>query len=445
MKLFGTDGIRGEDGKYPLDRPTVHRIGRILGRGIRRDGRDGAFGVVGGDTRESTPELLAAIAGGLAAEDVPVENAGVVPTPAIADLVRARGAAFGIAVSASHNPWRDNGIKIFGSDGRKLPDPEESSIESALPRETSEPSIERVPAVLPELAESYARHVHSAVPGSLAGLAVALDCGNGAAFRLAPEIFARAGAVPAAFAASPDGRNINEGCGALHPERLAAVMREGRFAIGAAFDGDADRVILCDESGRVLDGDDVLWMLARDARERGALDPPLIVGTVMTNFGLERALGAIGVSLVRTPVGDRHVVRAMQETGARLGGETSGHIILCDLSTTGDGTLAALCVAALVVRSGAPLSRLADLRKAPQVLRNLRVPRRVPLDEVVRLARAVAEAETELAGDGRVLLRYSGTEPLLRIMVEGTDAAVVDRIAGRLSSVAEEELGRLGS
>jgi phosphoglucosamine mutase len=436
--LFGTDGIRAEAGKFPLDPATIYRIGRVFGRRIRRDG---AFGIVGGDTRESTPGILAALAAGIEAEGVSLENAGVVPTPAVADLVRSRGAAFGIAISASHNPWRDNGIKFFGADGRKLPDAEEAAIESALPDETGELAAQAPPPLRAELAEAYAARLVASVPERLEGIAVALDCGNGAAFELAPRIFTRAGARVEALGTRPDGRNINEGCGALHPEALSALVRERRFRFGAAFDGDADRLILCDETGRTLDGDDALWMLARDAHRRGALEPALVVGTVMTNFGLERALAALGVELRRTPVGDRHVVRAMQETGASIGGETSGHIILADYSTTGDGTLAALRIAALLSGSDVPLSRLADLSKAPQVLRNLRVARRVPLDEVVNLARAVADAERDLAGNGRVLLRYSGTEPLLRVMVEGTDRAEVERLADGLCAVAARELG----
>ncbi len=435
MKLFGTDGIRAEAGKFPLDVATVYRIGRVLGR---LAGGRSARGVLGGDTRRSTPEILDAIARGLVAEGVALENAGVVPTPAVADLVRERGARFGVAISASHNPWRDNGIKIFGADGRKLPDEDEAAIERDLPAETALPGAERVPEVDPRLAETYRRRV-AAAAGDLNGLPVVLDCANGAAFEIGPAIFRAAGAAVDVRGASPDGTNINEGCGALHPEGLSALAASGRYRLAAAFDGDADRLILADEAGRILDGDDVLWILARDLQRRGALDPPIVVGTVMTNFGLERALSSIGASLVRTPVGDRHVVRAMQETGAVLGGESSGHIVQSALSTTGDGILGALSVAALVA-AGAPLSALADLRKSPQVLRNLRVGRRVPLDDVVHLARAVADAEAELAGRGRVLLRYSGTEPLLRVMVEGSDRRDVEAIADRLCRVAEEEL-----
>jgi len=436
VKLFGTDGIRAEAGKFPLDAATVYRIGRVLGR---LAGARSARGVLGGYTRRSTPEILEAIARGLAAEAVALENAGVVPTPAVANLVRDRGARFGVAISASHNPWRDNGIKIFGADGRKLADDDEATIERELPAETAVPGDERVPEVDPRLAETYRRSVGAAA-GDLNGLPVLLDCANGAAFEVAPAIFRAAGASVDVRNASPDGTNINEGCGALHPEGLSALAASGRYRLAAAFDGDADRLVLADETGRVLDGDDVLWILARDLHRRGALAPPIVVGTVMTNIGLEQALSTIGASLVRTPVGDRHVVRAMQETGAVLGGESSGHVVQSALSTTGDGILGALSVAALVA-GGPALSALADLRKAPQVLRNLRVARRVPLDQLVALARAVANAEAELAGGGRVLLRYSGTEPLLRVMVEGADREAVERIATHLCDVARRELG----
>ena len=441
MSLFGTDGIRAEAGRPPLDDTTVFRIGRALGR-ILPEGR--RRGVIGGDTRESTPGIVAALARGLAASNVAIENAGVIPTPGVATLVRERRTGFGISVSASHNPWRDNGIKLFGPDGRKYPDAGESEIERALASETGAPANQPVPPVDPALRAAYARRLLAAAPDRLDGLRVALDPGNGAAFEIAPDVIGSAGAAVEAIGNAPDGRNINAGCGAVHPEGLAARVVSGGLAMGAAFDGDADRVILADEHGRILDGDDVLWMLARDARSRGALDPPLVIGTVMTNFGLEQAFRDLGVELRRTPVGDKHVARAMQETGARLGGESSGHVILGDLSTTGDGILAALCVAALVVRSGAPLSMLADLRKAPQVLENVPVARRVPLDQVVRLTRAVADAEAELAGEGRVLLRYSGTEPLLRVMVEGTDRPAVERIAAHLGDVARRELGAGG-
>lgn len=440
MKLFGTDGIRGPADTFPLDRGTVTAIGRGLARLLRREVADPLV-ILGGDTRESTPRIIASVAQGLGEGGARTLNAGVIPTPAIAALVLARGARAGISVSASHNPWPDNGIKIFGNDGRKFPDESEAEIErmitgTALP-------VTGVPPVLPvevALAETFLNHLAAAVPVKLSGFRMRLDCANGAAFELAPRAFTAAGANVSVQAASPDGRNINLECGALHPEHLAAGVARHGEALGAAFDGDADRCILSDETGRVLDGDDIVWMLARDMKSRGLLNPPLVVGTVMSNFGLETALAGEGITLRRAPVGDRHVVRLMRETGAPLGGEASGHVVLGELSTTGDGILTALAVAALLERTGKPLSKLADLVRSPQILKSVRVARRIPLDDAVTLVRELARAEEELSGCGRVLVRYSGTEPLLRIMVEGSDALMVDRIAARLADAAMTEL-----
>jgi phosphoglucosamine mutase len=439
MKLFGTDGIRGEAGRFPLDDATVFRIGRLLASEFRENRR----AVVGGDTRESTPRLMAAISSGLAAGGTQVETAGVVTTPAVADLVLERRAAAGISISASHNPWRDNGIKIFAADGRKWPDEGEHEIESGLDRQDfpRPDPVKDVPPPDPALFELALRRLAKAAPQSLEGFPVLLDCGNGAAFELGPRAFRAAGATVETICASPNGRNINEGCGALHPENLASRFAGSGNRMGASFDGDADRAILCDERGRILDGDDILWILARDQKRAGSLDPPIVVGTVLSNFGLEAALAREGIALERAPVGDRHVVRRMLETGAGLGGEPSGHVIQASLSPTGDGIRTALSIASLVSRTGNELSRLADLVKTPQVQKNVRVEKRVPLDEVVRLASEVARAERDLAGRGRVLLRYSGTEPLLRVMVEGEDAGQVASIAARLCDVAERELG----
>ena len=439
MKLFGTDGIRGEAGRFPLDDATIFRVGRLLASELRRN----RTAIVGGDTRESTPRLVAAISAGLAAGGAAVENAGVVTTPAVADLVLERKAGAGISISASHNPWRDNGVKIFAEDARKWPDDGEREIEAGLdlPGEPLPPLPWSAPPPDRGLVDLVLRRLAAAASVPLSGFSVLLDCGNGAAFELGPRAFRAAGARVEAIAAEPDGRNINESCGALHPENVAARLAGSGFRMGAAFDGDADRAILCDEKGRILDGDDILWLLAREEKRAGRLVPPVVVGTVLSNFGLETALAGEGIALERAPVGDRNVVRRMVETGATLGGEPSGHVIQSRLSPTGDGIRTALSIASLVVRSGVELSLLADLVKTPQVQKNVRVARRVPLDEIAVLATEVARAERELAGRGRVLLRYSGTEPLLRVMVEGEDAAQVSASAARLCEVAERELG----
>lgn len=439
MSIFGTDGVRGTAGTFPLDRDTVYRIGLVLGGLLPPAGNRRV--ILGGDTRESTPGILALLGEGLRERAEP-ENAGTVPTPAVAELVAERNAAAGVSVSASHNPWTDNGIKIFGADGRKWSDRAETELErrlaaSGLPGAPPSPRALDADPALPEI---YLRALERSVPGRLTGLRVAIDCANGAAWTLGPEAFRRAGAHAVALADRPDGRNINAGCGAVHPEWLAARIAPGRFDLGVALDGDADRAILCAEDGRIVDGDDVLWIAARAEKEAGRLGPPKVVGTVMSNFGLETALAGEGIELLRAPVGDRNVARLMADSGARLGGEPSGHVLFGGLSTTGDGILTAMWIAALLVRTGRPLSALADLARTPQVLRNVRVHRKVPIDDAAVLAAQVSKARERLGIRGRVLLRYSGTEPLLRIMVEGTDAPVVEEIAAALAETASLEL-----
>jgi phosphoglucosamine mutase len=456
MRLFGTDGIRGRAGVFPLDRPTLERIGDLLGRRlVRRDGRRRVEVVLGGDTRESTPAIARALSEGLRTAGVSVRSAGVITTPAVAFLAKDLGAAAGISISASHNPWPDNGVKIFGPDGRKWPDEEEESLEAELESDPFSAEARATPIpqrrepdtggqlaqAEPELAAAYLAHLARFAGRSLEAMEVALDLGNGAASRLGVLAFAQSGARVSALAAEPNGRNINENCGALHPANLSARVAAEGSALGAAFDGDADRAILCDETGRVLDGDDVLYILATDWRRRGILEPAVVTGTVMTNFGLERTLREIGVRLQRTPVGDRFIARAMASTRSPLGGEPSGHVILGNYATTGDGILTALAVAKLVAESGGPLSRIATLRKTPQRLLNVTVARRVPVAEVPTLARAVAEAERRLNGIGRLVVRYSGTEPLLRIMAEAEDPRLVDDVVDSIAAAAAETLG----
>jgi phosphoglucosamine mutase len=442
MKLFGTDGLRGKAGEFPLDPPSVRLLGRELGRRLS-SGRPARV-VLGGDTRESTPRIVADLASGLGEGGCNVAPAGVITTPGIAELVLELGARAGIAVSASHNPYEDNGIKIFGSDGRKWPDEEEEYLENRLldARDANVSEVREAtpppPDPDPGLVATYVSRL-SASAERLDGFEVLMDAGNGAAFRIGPRAFERAGARVTAIHAAPDGRNINRDCGALHPDTMAREMRGSGAALGVAFDGDADRSIFADETGRILDGDDVLWIIARDWKERGRLGAGGVVGTVMSNFGLEAALAREDIPFRRSAVGDRNVARLMDETGASLGGETSGHVLLAPLSPAGDGILTALVLSSIVRASGRPLSELATLDKMPQTLRNVRVAKRSPIEGSARIVEAVGDAEVVLNGRGRVFLRYSGTEPLLRILVEGPDADEVRTVADRIEAAVRAE------
>ncbi len=446
MRLFGTDGLRGKAGAFPLDNRTARLIGEEVGRGAS----GGRTVVLGGDTRESTPGLLRELASGLSRAGARVACAGVIPTPTVAELVLALGAEAGISVSASHNPYEDNGIKIFGSDGRKWPDEEEEKLEKVLlasrapegsaPARSFSPSTYPLPeATDSALAEIYIERLLARIRAPLGGIPMVADAGNGAAFRLGPEVLRRAGARVTAVADRPDGRNINAGCGALHPEAMAARTREAGAAMGVAWDGDADRAIFSDETGRILDGDDVLWIVARNWKRKGRLTAGGVVATVMSNFGLGAALSREGIAFRRSAVGDRNVARLMEESGAVIGGETSGHVIL-SFSPAGDGIQTALLLASIVSEEGGSLSRLATLEKSPQVLRNVRVSRRVAIEEVPGLAPVLDRARRALDDRGRVFLRYSGTEPLLRILVEGTDRDDVLSIADELEAAVRGAL-----
>jgi len=437
--LFGTDGIRGEAGVPPLDPETVSRVGAALGSSLRDEGKaEPPLVVVGGDTRESTDGIVAALAGGLASRGARVACAGVVPTPAVAWLVGALGADAGVSVSASHNPWRDNGIKLFSRDGRKLPDAVEAAIERRI--EATDGAAPRAVSADPSLPRLYVEHLAGTLPHRLDGLSVLIDAAHGAAFEVAPLAFRSAGARVEAVAASPDGRNINEACGALHPGAMARATVAGGADLGLALDGDADRIVLSDGAGRLLDGDDVLYLWTHELIREGR-KPAAVVGTVMSNYGLERALAALGVKLLRAPVGDRYVVEEMARSGSLLGGEPSGHLIRSDLTTTGDGTLTGLHLAALVAASGRPLADQPRFVHLPQLLRNVRVKERVPIEQAPLFADELTRAEGRLAGAGRLLVRYSGTEPLLRIMVEGEDAVLVEQLAEHLAARAREAFG----
>lgn len=441
--LFGTDGIRARFGEPPLDRGTVTALAVHLASTLK-ERHDAPAVALGGDTRESTPEICHWLAAGLTAGGVTVHHAGVLPTPGIAFLTHQLGAAAGVVVSASHNPYPDNGIKLLDGEGYKWSEAEEAALERRMERGAPE-AAPRSPEVAPDptLGERYLRHLVETVPGDrpLAGLKVVLDTGNGAASPFAAGLFERLGARVTLLHADPDGRNVNEGCGSTAPEEMAARVAAEGAHLGAAFDGDADRCILADERGEVRDGDAILYLWAKSLRETGHLVPPKIVATSMSNLGLERALAREGIGLVRCGVGDRYVVEAMRQEGIVLGGEQSGHIVESELATTGDGLLTALQMAALIARAGKPFSELlAGFRRYPQVLVNVRVARKTAFTQVPRIDEARRAVEEKLGADGRLLLRYSGTEPLARVMIEGPEQATIDELAHGLAGVIREEL-----
>ena len=444
-RLFGTDGIRGRFGEPPLDRETVTRLAVHLAATLRSRSAKPRV-VLGGDTRESTPEICRWLAAGLLAEGVDLHYAGVIPTPGVAWLTRELRCAAGVVVSASHNPWLDNGIKLVDPEGFKWSDEDEAALEDLLAQPSGLPA-EIPPAALavePELRERYLRHLAATLPGEapLAGLRVVLDAGNGAASGYAGELFERLGAIVILLHAEPNGRNVNEGCGSTAPGEMAArVVAEGAD-LGAAFDGDADRCILADERGEARDGDAMLYLWATSLQRSGRLQPPKIVATSMSNLGLERALAAEGVGLVRCDVGDRYVVEAMRQGGILLGGEQSGHLVQSELASTGDGLLTAIQIAFLRHRDGRPLSAmLAPFRRYPQVLLNVRVARKQAFETLPAVAAAAQDVERRLGDDGRLVLRYSGTEPLARIMIEGPEQAQIDGMAAELATAIRGELG----
>ncbi|HUI47372.1 MAG TPA: phosphoglucosamine mutase [Acidimicrobiia bacterium] len=449
MLRFGTDGVRG-DADRDLTSPLIDALARAVARVLRPERV-----VIGRDTRESGPRIEAGLAGGLAAEGVEATLLGVLPTPAIAFAAAAAGVPAAI-VSASHNRWSDNGVKVIGADGRKLPDAIEAAIEDAIEHELEQesaaaPARAGGPAALapvafdadPAAASAYAVHLLTTLGGHrLDGLDIVLDCANGAAFALGPRALRAAGANVHVLHGAPDGRNINDACGSTHPASLQRAVVERGAAIGLALDGDGDRSIAVDERGDLVDGDQIMVMTAIDMHARGALRNDAIAVTVMSNLGLRRALRAHGIDVHETPVGDRHVVEAMRAHDLALGGEQSGHIVYSDYATTGDGLLTGLRVADLLSRTGKPLSVLAaQMSRVPQVLVNVRVAHRVDVDSSAVLAEAVRAVEQELGETGRVLVRGSGTEPLVRVMIEADAQSAADAAAARLCSVVTSEFG----
>ena len=433
---FGTDGVRG-DAESVLTDDRVTALGRAAARVL-----GGPAFVVGRDTRESGARIEAALAAGLAAEGVEVRSAGVAPTPAVAWLAAAEGVPAAM-VSASHNPWRDNGIKLFSAGGRKLPDAVEARLEAEYAALVGRPvETTGVSEVALGLDGYAAAVVASLEDRRLDGLRVVVDCANGAASTIAPEVLRSLGARVNVLGDAPDGRNINEGCGSTHPEGLAAAVVATGAAVGLAFDGDADRVLAVDERGALIDGDRLIALCAVDLHARGRLRGGAVVVTVMTNLGFRRAMAAQGIAVIETAVGDRYVLEALDAAGASLGGEQSGHVIFRDLATTGDGLLTGVQVLDLLVRSGRPLSELAAsaFESVPQVLRNVAVARRDP-DIARTLAAAIAAEERHLGDRGRVLVRPSGTEPLIRVMVEAVDPDDAEQVAGRLVAEVEAVCG----
>ena len=439
-RLFGTDGVRGV-ANQDLTPELALRLGRAAGHVL---GGRGHAVVIGRDTRRSGRMLEGALAAGLCSVGIDVRLVGHVPTPGLAYLTKAKDFVAGAVISASHNPAPDNGIKFFDHSGQKLPDATEDEIEHAMADEASLPRpteggiglVGDARGLVSESEEFLARVARPAT-----GLRVALDCANGATYRVAPAVFARTGAEVLALFDAPDGENINDGCGATAPESLARTVVERGYDIGFAFDGDGDRVITVDAKGRIHDGDLVLALAARHFARHGRLQPKVVVGTVMSNGALEALLASDGIELVRTKVGDRYVWEEMARRGAQFGGEPSGHVIFRDYHTTGDGIFTALEVLSLMHAEKRPLHELAtDLVPWPQVTRNVRAPRREEWQTSTVLLAAVKHAEAELGGTGRVLVRASGTEPVLRIMVEARDADMANTTAARLEDIAKKEL-----
>jgi phosphoglucosamine mutase len=433
-----------------LDRQTVHAFGAALGEMARHLDADPAV-VIGMDTRESGPWLAEEVAGGLAESGVKVRFAGVITTPGVAYLSRTLPFVAGVMISASHNPYRDNGLKVLSHTGYKLPDEQEHELEQAIfARLEGGVKPGGVPlAVEVGLDQAYTGYLASTLSQSLEGLTLVVDCANGAASHLAPELFKQLGARVYAIGCSPTGRNINHACGSLHVDLLRQTVLAESADLGVAFDGDADRAIFVSRSGKIVDGDGVLLVASRHLLVRERLgDPnakPSVVATVMSNLGLERALAKVGIDLVRAPVGDKYVLEEMLRRGARLGGEQSGHVIFHDYATTGDGLLTAVRVLEIMRESGQGLDDLtAGLKIYPQRLLNVAVRERKPLDELPEVA-AEIQAATEAFGDaGRVLVRFSGTEPLARVMVEGPEMAQVDEFATRIAGAIQRALGAHG-
>ncbi|HEY4180804.1 MAG TPA: phosphoglucosamine mutase [Kofleriaceae bacterium] len=442
--LFGTDGMRGVANTEPMTSQTVMRLGMAIASRLRQPGRHTRI-AIGKDTRLSGYMFESALAAGIVAMGADVWLTGPLPTPGIAFITSSMRCDAGVVISASHNPFEDNGIKVFARDGYKLPDHVEHEIETLM----ASPELDAQRAAPADigynrkLEDSRGRYVvycKATFPSELTldGLRIVVDGANGAAYRVGPAVFEELGAKVIAIHTNPNGKNINAGAGALHPQVMADMVRHHDAHVGVAFDGDADRLVLCDEKGNVVDGDAVMALCATRMIRENRLAKQTLVTTVMSNIGLERAMRSAGGQVVRTQVGDRYVVEEMRKNGYNLGGEQSGHLVFLDHATTGDGIVAALRVLAIMVREQKPLSELAAvMTRMPQVLVNTAVERKVPIESLPQVQKMIADVEKELGDDGRVLVRYSGTESKVRVMIEGTDEARIkvwaDEIAGALA------------
>jgi len=443
-ELFGTDGIRGIPGTPPLDDATLYATGRSLGRYLKRE-HGSARVLIGTDTRESGPHIASVLAAGLSQAGTTVSFAGVITTPGVACLVRRNDFQAGVVISASHNPFQDNGVKLFSHAGMKFPDAIEAELEADIFKHRGEPPPRNPPRLSADesLDAEYLEFLRKKViPGAkLRGLRIVLDCANGAAYKLGPELFRALGGDVVAMSVSPDGRNINAGCGSLHLEGLQKRVVQEKAQLGVAFDGDADRALFVCETGKVVNGDGVLLAVARFLKSQNKLKGNRVVATSMSNLGLERALAKEDIALARTAVGDRYVLEEMLRSGNVLGGEQSGHIIFLDDSPAGDGLLTAVKIAALVSMCGKMESLVEGLKDYPQQIVNVKVRSKPPLDSLPEVSRALAEAQSALGENGRIVLRYSGTEQLARVMVEAEHEADVQRLTESLANALRSSIG----
>jgi phosphoglucosamine mutase len=445
-EFFGTDGIRGVAGRFPLDRPTIERIGYSLALELTKRLERVPQIVIGRDTRESGEWIEEALARGASAAQASARSAGVITTPGVAYLTRALNADAGVVISASHNSYEDNGIKVFSASGQKLDDGAEQAIERDLKSGVQPPAPARDLKIERDgsLKEKYLTFLRDEVGSGLrlAPLKIAIDCANGAACEIAPKLFSSLGADLIVLSADPNGRNINLDCGSLHPEALQRTVVERQADLGLAFDGDADRLLMVDEHGALVDGDQLLFIMADYLASRGKLAGDRVVATVMSNLGLEVALAERNITLSRTAVGDKYVLDELLKGGGSLGGEQSGHIIFPEISLAGDGLITALEVLRVITERNKSLSALASAyTRYPQVTVNVRVSRKPPLDSVPPIKEIITALEKEMAGKGRLLVRYSGTENLARVMIEGQDEA---SIRGHAESVAQVIRGQIG-